>query len=387
MDSFVRIGQHATVTSVMIVHPSDEPYGSDRVVLRLARGLVERGRQVAVLLPDDQPPGWLTERLTESDIAVVRGPLAPARRRYLAAVRLLAYPRSVWRARDFIRREAVGRGVGIIHLNTSSLLVGLVLGRPAGARLVWHVHEMVLLPRLLGWVFRVGPLLGADRVIAVSHAVARHLGRFGRAKVRVVWNGIEHRPAPPRRSRNARITVAFVGRLNRWKGYEVFVTAAQRVAHSDPSARFLMAGDPPAGEEWRAADLARRVADAGIADRVRILGRVDDAAHVFEAAGIVAVPSTWPDPCPLVILEAMQTGCAVVASAHGGALELVEEGRTGLLVPPNDAVALAEAILGLVRDPQLRRRLGDAARRRVADSFTVERFLDGVEAVYAELDR
>jgi glycosyltransferase involved in cell wall biosynthesis len=372
-----------TERSVLFVHPSDEAYGADRVLLRLATGLAQRGWRVAVLMSDDQPPGWLTQRLAEASIHVARGPLAPARRRYLTPSALLAYLGGLLRARRWLRREALRFRPTIVHLNTSALLVGTILGRPGGARVVWHVHEIVMRPRLFSWVFRLAPTLTADRVVAISHAVRDHIspGGLGRRKVTIVWNGIEDRSAAPLDIGTAPV-VAFIGRLNRWKGYEVFVEAVARIAPEFPATRFLVAGDPPPGEEWRTTALLDSLSRLGIADRVEMLGFESDVRALMERVSVVVTPSTWPEPFGLVTLEAMWAGRAVIASAHGGALDLIAPGMSGLLVPPGDSTALAAAIAMLLDSPALQTRLGAAARRRAQTHFSLDRFVSGIERVY-----
>lgn len=377
-------GQRAR--SVLFLQPSDEAYGADRVLLRLATGLRERGWRVKVLVSDDQPAGWLSQRLQEASIDVSRGPLAPARRQYLSLVALPAYGRALLRARRWVRMEAQRFDASLIHVNTSALLVGAIVGRPAGARLVWHVHEIVTRPRLLSWVFRFAPMTTSDRVIAVSRAVRDHLSPrgFARRRIALVWNGIEDRPVTGRVSTGAddAPVVAFVGRLNRWKGYDIFVDAIALVIPDYPEARFLIAGDPPPGEEWRGPDLLQRLSGLGIADHVDVLGFREDIPALLDQVDIVAVPSVWPEPFGLVTLEAMRAGRAVVATAHGGALDLIEDGRSGLLVQPGDGRALAHAISTLLSDPQLRGRLGVEARDRFKTSFSVRRFIDAMEEVY-----
>jgi glycosyltransferase involved in cell wall biosynthesis len=374
----------ATDRAVLVVHPSDEAYGADRVVLRLATGLAARGWRVRVLLSDDQAPGWLTRRLDEAAIPIARGPLAPARRRYMRPLALPGYVRRLVRARRWIRAEAATFRPTVIHVNTSALLVGAILGRPAGARLAWHVHEIVVRPRLLAWVFRLAPALAADRVVAISGAVRDHCSplRLRRRRIDVVWNGLEDRAVAPL-SPGAAPIVAFVGRLNRWKGYEVFVDAAARLAPVLPDARFLIAGDPPEGESWRIGALRNRLDSHRLAGRAEHVGFSADVPALLDGVDVVAVPSTWPEPFGLVTLEAMRAGRPVVATAHGGTLDLVEDGVTGLLVPPRDPAALADAIATLLRDPGLRARMGAAARARFEASFTIARFLDGIEAAYA----
>lgn len=375
-----------TGRSVLFVHPTDEAYGVDRVLLGLATGLAQRGWRVAVLMSDDQSPGWLSRRLAEASIEVARGPLAPARRRYLKPNALLGYLSALLRARRWVRGEALRFRPDVLHVNTSALLVGAIVGRPGGARVVWHVHEIVIKPRLFSWVFRLAPTLAADRVVAISRAVRDHLsvGGLCSGKVTIVWNGIEDRVAAPPDVTDAPV-VAFIGRLNRWKGYEVFAEAAGRIAPKFPRTRFLVAGDPPLGEEWRTLDLRDRLSRLGIADRAEMVGFENDVPALLERVSVVVTPSTWPEPFGMVTLEAMLAGRPVIATAHGGALDLIEPGASGLLVPPGDSAALAAAIAMLVKDQALRTRLGVAARRRAQTHFSYDRFLSGIERAYLSL--
>ena len=376
--------------AVLLLHGSDEAYGADRVLLQLATGLQQRGWEPRVVLPDDVPPGWLSAQLAAAGIPTDRLALAVARRRYLAPLQIPAYVVRLFRARAAVRRLVEQQPVAIIHVNTSALLVAAVLGRPRGARLVWHVHEIVVRPRLLAWIFRLAPTLTADRVIAISEAVRRNLtpGRLLRGRVSRIYNGLgERTPSPLPELAGPGPVVAFVGRLNRWKGHDLFVEAAIRLANRHPSARFVIAGNAPPGEERRVEELRAQIRDAGVGDRVSLLGFVPDGAAVLEAATIAVVPSTWPEPFGLTVLEAMRAGCATVATNHGGAAELIDHERTGLLVPPADVPALAAAIHRLLDDPAFRERLGAAARAEVTERFRADGMIDSVAALYRSVLR
>lgn len=374
---------HVRGKSVLFLHPSDEAYGADRVLLILVDGLIVHGWHITVILPDDVPPGWLSKELSRRGVSVVRGPLAVARRRYLRAAALPRYVRSLIKARTFVRATAMAQRPAIIHVNTTALLMACVLGRPAKARLYWHVHEIVGRPRFLSWAFRIAPVVSADAVIAVSDAVATWLAEAGVRRHRIVriHNGI-----PPQvtstSKQQTRVRVAYIGRLNRWKGYEVFVDAIAPIARRHPEAQFVVAGDPPLGEEWRDADLRRRIGAAGLDGRVQVLGFLTDVTTLLEAIDVVVVPSIWPDPFPTVILEAMRAGCAVIASDHGGAPEMIVQGVSGILVAPGDIGAFSTAVDTLITDGVLRRRLGENATRRVVAEFDASRFVDDVIRLY-----
>jgi glycosyltransferase involved in cell wall biosynthesis len=120
----------------------------------------------------------------------------------------------------------------------------------------------------------------------------------------------------------------------------------------------------------------------GVEDRVRFAGFRDDIENVYGAADIVAVPSTAPDPLPGAAIEATAAGCAVVASAHGGLPEIISDRRTGRLVPPGDASALARTAAELLDDPGARARLGAAAAADVSERFAPARLLEGVQRLY-----
>lgn len=375
--------------TVLFLHPSDEAYGADRILLEAILGLRKRGWECHVLLASDSEPGWLSARFREAGIPFKRGPLAPARRRYLRILGLPGYARDLLTARRFVRREVRRVGADIVHVNTSAMLVGALIGRPSGVRVVWHVHEIVIRPRATAWLFRLVPGMASDRVVAVSDAVARHITprRVFRSRTFVVRNGLPDRPPVALRPRDdgRALSIAYVGRLNRWKGYELFVEAAASLAVDHPGLRFVIAGDPPTGEAWRSDDLRDRIAAARLGDRVDLLGFVNDGSAVLERADIAVVPSTWPDPLPTVVLEAMRAGCVVVAAAHGGAPEMIEDGRSGRLFPPGDVAALRDIIADLVEHPGTRLEIGIEARRRFEAMFSVERMVGDLETIYAGL--
>lgn len=179
--------------------------------------------------------------------------------------------------------------------------------------------------------------------------------------------------------------VAFVGRLNRWKGADVFLKSIFELAPTHPEARFVFAGDAPPGEEWRRDELDRRVSDAGLRDVVRFEGFRADIPLLMSTSDIVVVPSIWPEPFGLVTAEAMRAGCAIVASDHGAAPELLDGGRCGVLVPPNDAHALAFAIDRLLRQPALREQYGRLAKQRFESEFSKDRFTSQLLSIYEEL--
>lgn len=231
----------------------------------------------------------------------------------------------------------------------------------------------------------------AAQAICVSRAVAIGLTEYGVApeQMMVIANGIDLAPFDAVQPRgdvlralglpdDVRI-VAAVGRLSPEKGFDVLTEAAPRVLERVPEAAFVLAGEGT--ERLR---LEQLIVARGLAGRFLLPGRVENAASLLAAADAVAVPSR-SEGQGIVALEAMAARRPVVASRVGGLPETVEDGVTGLLVPPEDPATLADALVRLLADAPLRQRLGDVGRRRVEERYTVARMVSRTIEVYSEV--
>jgi glycosyltransferase involved in cell wall biosynthesis len=193
-------------------------------------------------------------------------------------------------------------------------------------------------------------------------------------------------PGAPLPWRPGAVRLLWVGRLVERKGVETLVEALALL----PEAELVVAGGPPDG---RLADdpHVRRLRDAGeragVLPRLHLVGRVPhaQAAGLMRAADVLlTVP--WYEPFGIVPLEAMACGTPVVASAVGGMLDTVEDGVTGLLVPPRDAPAVARAVRRLVGDPLVLARFGAAAATAVGERYSWEAVAEATESVYRGID-
>jgi len=233
-----------------------------------------------------------------------------------------------------------------------------------------------------------------DRIIVVSEANrAVQLAHTGRApsKVITIHNGIPIQGwslRPPAvivaRKRelgldSASPIVGTVGRLAEQKGLSYFLRMAALLLPDFPAARFVVVGHGPQRDELAA--LAR---DLGIADRVVFTGFRDDVPELVSTFDLFVLASVY-EPFGLVLAEAMALERPVVASRVGGIPEVVADGESGLLVPPRDPSALAEAAARLLRDEALARRMGQAGRQRVLAQFTVEAMTSKTMALYEEI--
>jgi len=343
--------------------------GSENHLLLLLPALRQRGHDVRFVMLHEGEPGAaeMAGRLRQADVPVdeLRLP-TPGDPRALA--RLV---RIVRRVRPAILHTH------LVHADFLGLTAGTLARVPVRAS-TKHGFNAFRSSRVFAAADRTITGL-ADLHIAISGGLARYLAAeegLPEERFEIVHYGIEPGPAPAPLPGAPRL--AIVGRLIPIKGHEVLLEAVAAARASVPELTLEVAGDGPLR-----ASLEASVDRLDLRGSVAFLGRVAPAAPVFERAEIVVVPS-FGEGFGMVALEAMERGRAVIASTVGGLPEIVEEGRTGLLVPPGDAAALGRAIVELAQDRARAALLGAAGRARALTEFSQERCTERIEALYRE---
>jgi glycosyltransferase involved in cell wall biosynthesis len=345
--------------------------GAQVALLRLLRGL-NRDRfcpTVACLYNGD---GAVARQIRKLGIEVF-----DARMRHRADLpALLRLYRHIRRTRPTILHAS------LFHAN----LPGRILGRLAGVPIVVCAERTMAMEgewryRLNRWTIRL-----VDCVIAVSANVrdfcVSHVG-LPAEKLVVIYNGVEvTEPLLSCQEARAELglpidvpVVGAVSRLDPVKGVDVLLQALASI----DAAHLAVIGDGP-----KRAALASLADDLGVTDRVHWAGHRRDVSSLLPAFDVFVQPSLY-EGLPNTVLEAQACGLPVVATAVGGTPEIVVDGVTGVLVSPHDPAALAGAIVRLLRDPDLRRRMGRAGRERVRQRFSCEQMVGQTQALYEYL--
>jgi glycosyltransferase involved in cell wall biosynthesis len=351
-------------------------FGGGQMSLRdLATGLSRHGSaEPLVMLPG---PGPLAEALDAAGVPWTTVPLPPLGRALHAVVAL-------GRLTVTIRRHRLD----LVHSDSprGALFAGLAsrfLRRPH----VWHLRSSRPAPALPDRLL----LALCDRAIAVSSAAASRSAAARRSgKVRVVPTGIPALHLLGRAEARALLglpqdilVAGVIGRVEPDKGCEVAVAALPAIRDAVPGALLAFLGPLTV---WPTGDGTGGSAPGGgsRSAAIRFLGERQEASRCLAAFDLILHPSRH-EALPRVLIEALSAGVPVVAAAVGGVPEVIEAGRTGLLVPPGDAAALGSAAARLASDPVLRRRLVENGRRAARERFDFDTMLRRTLAVYEEL--
>ena len=226
--------------------------------------------------------------------------------------------------------------------------------------------------------------LEADLITPGSHYNRRWQEHNGAdpARVRPIHNGVDHREFPAAGPEPAAPTLVWVGRIDPLKDLETLIRAAAIVRQTLPDFRLRMFGGVPVGNEAYAERCQALLDRLDLGANVRFEGRIPVIRDAYAAASVVVLSST-SEGFPYTVIEAMMSGRATVSTDVGGVAEAV--GNAGLIVPPRDPDALAEACVTLLKDDQRRYSLSQAARARALKYFTLQRFLGIYREIYLEL--
>lgn len=306
-------------------------------------------------------------------------------------------PATLWGGSRELRRVLREQRIDILHTHgLDADLIGGLAVRGSKVRQVCHLHvsppaagtpeswKAGVRRRLFRW------LTGRreTRFIAVSEAVRQGMGGYygiDPGRIRTVLNGVdvdEFGKADEGMRRGGegerkRLVIGTAGRLEGMKGFEFLVEAAGLLASRGVEFEVRIAG-----KGSKRAELEAQAAELGVGERVRFVGHVSDMPEFYRGLDVFVLPSVSTEGLPLVVLESMAMGTPVVATRLAGAPEVIDDGETGLLAPPGDAEALADALGRLAGDEELRKELGAAGAAHVRERFTVERVAREVVEVY-----
>ncbi len=382
---------------ILYLHAGAEMYGADKVLLDLISNLNRDKYVPHVVLPAD---GVLVSSLADKGVDVEVFPYPVMRRKYFNPKGIVRYASGLFDSGKYLARYCESKCVDLIHVNTAAVIEGCSLKCKLSLPLVWSIHEIINEPRA---VYRATSYLisrYSDIVTGDSNAVVRHLIETGYFKnrledVRVIHNGVDEKRFIPGIDTSEIKTelcipsdakvVGMMGRVNSWKGQGDFVEAMEIVMSCVPDVYAVLVGSSFEGEEWRERELAKRIESSDYRDRFVNLGYRSDSERLYSLFDVFVLPSIQPDPFPTVVLENMSCGNPIVGYRHGGITEMVVDGHNGYLADVRNTTMLADKILLLLSNENLRSEMGKNARERLLSNFSMSSYVSKMSAIYDRL--
>jgi glycosyltransferase involved in cell wall biosynthesis len=367
-------------TRILYIHGIGRIGGAERDLLTMLRALDRDRWEPYVACPPGTP---FAERLANDGVPMRSLSLVAWRKWYAPAIR--------WRAVRSLRAMVRDLLPAIIHVNdiwwvphTVTAVRGSRLGRPIVAHVRQEIEPQKVARYCLGSV---------DAVIAVSKQVEQALisGGVSARAIRMIYSGLRFLDAAPPADKPAvcralglsldAVLLGTVAHLFPRKGYDVMIRALPVIAREIPELEYLVIGT---GEPAYEQELKGLAATLGVGDRVHFVGFQEDVTPFLSALSLYVHPARM-EGFGIAVVEALAAGKAVVASRVGGLPEVVEHGRTGLLVTADDPNELSAAVVSLLRDGQRRKEMGERGARAARERFDISASVAAVERLYHDV--
>lgn len=362
----------------LFVHQGFELYGSDRSFIQSIKAFRRQYPQshITAILPRKGPLLPVLE--TVADTVYVEPLLVPraaeAMQFFLTAP--WRVPLSLWRALKHIRR------CDFLYINTIKPVDYMIAARFSGKPAIVHFRE--IFPTAIGRMLERLALFSKAVMVFNSQATANSFSAATLKDPIVIYNGVAKPEHCPPLDYRGKLHVLFLGRLNDWKGQKILVEAVNRLEPADKeNIQVRIAGDVYQHQIHHKQQLLQCIEQHGLQDNVSVEPFTKDVSPLLSWAHVLVVPSIKPEPFGRVAAEAMSFGRPVIASAHGGLVEIVEDGVSGYLFPPGNADALARRLHQLLSGKADIPALGKAASERHAALFSAEAYEKNMAALYA----
>ncbi|MFN7675736.1 glycosyltransferase family 4 protein [Flavobacterium sp.] len=368
--------------NILFIHQSADLYGSDKTLLQLLSKLDKSKFRATVVIPLDGP---LKEELEKENINVIIAPVLKLYRKMFTPKNILLFFKQIKIAIKVLDELNKQHKFEFVYSNTLAVLLGMIYAKKRKIRHIWHVHEIIVHPKFIAYIFPKLLNKYADVVVCNSKATMYNLVSREKdlsMKTHVIHNGLKPQSEDYVKTNRESIgfdnndfIITLIGRINRLKGHKWLLSTFVNQFEDKKNIKLLFVGSPVIGQEYYLEEIQEIIKEKKLNNNIQILGFKKDLRPIFNLSDIIVVPSTEAESFGLIALEAMLAKKPLIASNHGGLREIIIHNETGFLVEPSNETQLATAIQKLFNDKDLRNSFANNGYERAINEFSEEKYV------------
>ena len=361
--------------NILLVHSSNDLYGASKIFLQLIDLFLTNGFNVYVVLPEK---GKLDDFLNKKDIKVSYHELGVLRKQYLNPLGLINRLVINFKAIKFLSNYIKNYSIDLVYTNTSTILSGGISAKKNGIPSLFHVHEIPT----GNWLYEIfsGKIINriSSKVLTVSNSVKSHwLKNINEYKIERVYNGIEYEKKDSiikLEKDQGDFVITSVARLIPYKGHMYLIEIADQLIKKSLKFKFLIVGDTLPSYISYEKSVKQKVKDLGLENKIKFLGFRNDISSILKQSDLFIHPAIAPDPLPTVLFESLYNNLPSVATNLGGAIEILDKGKNGLLIPFNDSRKAANLINEYCSNTKLQKKHLENSKKNFKINFSSKSF-------------
>ena len=359
----------------LLIHSSNDLYGASKIFLQLIDLFLSNGFNVYVVLPSEGP---LDVFLNKKDITVSYDELGVLRKKYLNPLGLINRLVANIKAIKFLSKYIKDHSIDLVYTNTSTILCGGIAAKKNGVPSLFHVHEIPTGNKL--YEFFSGKIINrcSSKVMTVSNSVNKHwLKYINDKKIERIYNGIIFKKSDSLIKLEIDqddFVITSVARIIPYKGHGYLIDIANELVKKSSKFKFLIVGDTLSSYVSYERGVKQKVKDLGLGNQIKFLGFRNDVSSILKQSDLFIHPAIAPDPLPTVLFESLHNDLPSVATNLGGAIEILDNGNNGLLIPYNDPKKAADLINEYCANTKLQKKHLENSKKNFKINFSSESF-------------
>ena len=359
---------------ILILHSSNDLYGASKIFLQIIQILKNSEYEIHVVLPSKGP----LDNLINQNAHVCYHSLGVLRKMYLNPLGLINRFINNIKAIKFLSNYIKHNSIDLVYTNTSTILCGGIAAIKNNIPSLFHIHEIPMGNKL--YEFLSGKMINkySNRVLTVSESVKKHWVKYiDSNKIYRIYNGIVFKKTDSNikldRKKND-FVITSVARIIPYKGHAYLIDIANELIKKSTKFKFLIVGDTLPSYASYEKRIKQKARDLGLDNQIKFLGFRKDISSILQESNLFIHPAISPDPLPTVLFESLYNNLSVAATNLGGAIEILDNGNNGLLIPINNIKKAASLIYDYSNNKKLQKEHLNNSKKNFQVNFSPELF-------------
>lgn len=342
---------------ILVVHSSNDSYGASKIFIQLLE-LLHNNYELFVVLPSNGP---LDRYLEKIKVKTYYYNLGVLRKKYLNFFGLINRFYRIIRSLFFLSNLINKNKIDLVYTNTSVIWSSGIAAKLCGIQSVYHIHEIPYGSKLYVSISRSLIYFVSNKIICVSDSVLNHWNKdFNSSKIVKIYNGIVCSELQTKKKDNKELIFTNISRISPYKGHKYLLKIAKILISKKIKFKFQIIGDCAPGYEKYEQEIKEIIKRNGLENYVFFLGFKKNALEYLKSSNFLIHTAVMPDPLPTVIFESLLVNTPVISTNLGGAVEILDNGNCGLLIPVDDPKKSSSLISQYIQDIELQKKhLGD----------------------------
>jgi len=359
---------------ILILHSSNDLYGASKIFIQTCDLLHNANYEIHVMLPSKGP----LDELIDKNILINYHNLGVLRKKYLNPLglfnRFIINIKAISFLSDYVKKNKIN----LVYTNTSTIISAAVAAKKNKIPSLFHVHEIPVSNKI--YEIFIGKIINrySSKVLTVSESVKKHwLKYIDVKKIERIYNGITFSKTDSLvelERDQGDFVITSVARIIPYKGHSYLIDIANELIKKSTKFKFLILGDTLSSYVSYEKSMKQKVKDLGLENQIKFLGFREDVSSIFKQSDLFIHPAISPDPLPTVLFESLYNELPSVATNLGGAIEILDNGNNGLLIPYNDPKKAANLIYEYCTNTKLQKKHLENSKKNFKINFSSELF-------------